>query len=248
MADHDAAGKLLSGALVQRRATWNRHIATWDQIAIAGSIVVWIAIVRWPDCTAQESGVVQIAAASALTSLLFSVWRWQVRLIDDAILGLNAATRLCERELLPSDDLCTVKIPDVTGSSLARCLSEVDPTRSVSIPNTKYGGRGHTGLDLLAILVMVSTGVWVLLLCVSEQRLTLDGGLCVKFPAPLVLMNLVGIGWVLGWWIWWRRQSHLWPQRREAGCTTDNHPGPEVPASMPDASNPGLPGLRKSDA
>ena len=183
MPNGQAATTLLSGAFAQRRAYLSHVMSTWNQIAITGSIVVWAAILRWPD---QGASVVQFASASALTAVLLAVWRWQPRLTDDAFTRLYAVTRLCEREILPGDDLCSVSLPDIRGARLARRFGEVDPERSFPIPNTAFGERGHAGLDLFAILAMTITAIGVLWVCVQDNRLTLNQGLCVRFPTPLV--------------------------------------------------------------
>lgn len=203
-----AAAEKVLGALAQQRGYLNRSISTWNQIGIAGSIGVWAA-------TAGHSATdgSAVAAAGVLTAILLGVWRWQARFIDNAIVGLYATTLLCERELLPSDDLCTVRRPKTNHTEFAERLSGVDPAKWFDVPNTAFGSRGHDGLDGFAIAVMLITAIVGLWLGVHDGYLRLDQGLCLRLPALVIPVNLGGIVCVIWRRFWWQRQTHRWPLR-----------------------------------
>jgi len=231
MNGQDSARALLSGGLVQRRAYWNRLIATWDQIAIAGTLAVWAAVRPWEAMTAEELAI-RVASAGAISSVLLAVWRWQARYTDNAIVGLNAATRLAEGELLPLDFLCTVKKPDIACARLAFSLDTVDSDATpIQVPNTAYGSRGHTLLDVFALLLTLLPGLAAWRLCVRAGSITLDHALCLRFPSFLLVVNALAVLWVGGCWLWWRQQTHPWPQAKNTSAVPAGQGA--VPSNVP---------------
>jgi hypothetical protein len=209
MPNDDAAGKLLS-EFGERRSHLSGYIGIWDKVAIGGSIAIWAFVVR--EVSDVHLQVSQVALASALTSVLLSVWRWQARLIDDGIVRLYAVIHLCEGQLLPNEKLCTVKLPEIIDrAGLARNLSSVDPKSEFQVPNTAFGSRGHAELDIFAVTVMAIMGLGVVSLCIQDGSLSWDRGLWLRYPSFLLLANAVGICWVIGSWLWWKKQKHPWP-------------------------------------
>ena len=88
MTIESGAQVLLSGEYSRRRGYLSQIITRWNGYAIVGMLSIWSFCVKWGallgNNPSPEIYAIQIAWASALSSVLLGIWRLHARYVDDS--------------------------------------------------------------------------------------------------------------------------------------------------------------------
>jgi len=153
---------LLSGEYSRRRGYLSQVITSWNGYALIGMLSIWSFCVDWRnllgDCNSQEMFSIQIAWASALSSVLLGLWRFYARYLDDAIIHMYPAIYICESSLI-HEKLRTIK-PPKNIRPLSSCI-DYKNIGWINVYNRDFGSRGHQVFDFIAGILVVAFGTTI---------------------------------------------------------------------------------------
>ena len=194
-----------------------------------GSISIWGFFIRWDFLCEKtqnyELFAIQVAWASALSSILLGLWRFYVRYLDTQIIKLYPAMYLCGLEIIP-DEIPIIKHPEnvspLTKDKISKGIDWKD------ICNKDFSGRGHHFIDWMVVFFIVCFCVISLGVAYKFQiiRIALWG--TPHLVGWLLVGNFVGLLLVFIGWLQWRGKKIKWPipkngSQKKTQQTTEAH-------------------------